>query len=90
MAEFEAAVMNELSAIKSTSASNAATLAALYERLFDGPASVITTVQADIQEIKDDRKRDERWEKIHNVLHYSLTPIVVIAHAVARHLGIDI
>jgi hypothetical protein len=90
MTDFETAIMTELSDIKSTSARNAATLAALNERLFDGPSSVITTVQADIQEIKDDRKTDARWEKIHNVLHYSLTPIVVAVHATARHLGIDI
>ena len=90
MTEFESAVMNELSAIKSTSASNAATLVALNERLFDGPSSVITTVQGDIQEIKDDRKTDARWERFHNVLHYSLTPVVVGIHSIARHLGINI
>jgi hypothetical protein len=88
--DFEFSVMQELSAIKSTSASNAATLAALNERLFDGPSSVITTVQDDIQEMKDDRKSDARWERLHNVLHYSLTPVVVGIHLIARRIGINI
>jgi hypothetical protein len=99
--DFELQVLAELSDIKTVAATAAqAAIAAkeaalmstqaMNDRLFHPQSGVIAVLQSDIQEIKDDRIRDEKWEKIHNVLHYSLTPIVVAAHAVARHLGIDI
>lgn len=90
MTEFESAVMNELSQIKSATAGTTATLEALNTRLFEGPASVITTLQSDIQEIKDDRKSEAKWERVHNFLHYSLTPLVVGFHAVLRHFGVNV
>jgi hypothetical protein len=62
----------------------------MTDRLFHPQSGVIATIQSDITEIKDERKTDERWERIHNILHYSMTPIVVAAHTIARHLGVDI
>jgi hypothetical protein len=88
--DFELQVMSELSEIKSLATSAVTSSQAMTERLFHPDSGVISTLQSDITEIKDDRKTDARWEKIHNVLHYSLTPIVVAVHATARHLGIDI
>lgn len=99
--EFELAVMQELSDIKSLAtkaaaaaeAANSASVAAstaMAERLFHPKSGVIVALQSDIDEIKDDRLREEKWEKIHNVLHYSLTPIIVAAHAIAKHFGVDI
>jgi hypothetical protein len=99
--DFELQVMAELSTIKSLatkavaaseaaqSSAEAAT-AALTERLFNHGSGVIATLQADIQEMKAEKIRDDRWEKVHNILHYSLTPIVVAAHAIAKHFGADI
>ena len=88
--EFEIAVLQELSDIKSLGAKTAQQVTSLDERLFSGPSSVISKLQSDIMEIKSERKSDARWEKIHNTLHYSLTPFVVGAHAVIRHFGINI
>ena len=99
--DFEISVMQELSEIKSlatkaAAAADAANTAAvtatqtMSDRLFHPQSGVITTLQDDIQEIKDDRKTEARWEKIHNVLHYSLTPLVVVIHSVARHFGMEI
>ena len=88
--DFELQVLAELSEIKSMSASTAQQVTGLETRLFNGGSGVVTTLQADIAEIKDDRKTDAKWERLHNIAHYSLTPIVVLAHAAARHLGIDI
>lgn len=99
--EFEVAVMQELSEIKSlaTAAASAAEAAnkaavassqALNERLFNHGSGVIPTIQRDIQDIKDDRKSEARWERIHNIAHYSLTPLLGVAHAIARHFGVDI
>lgn len=99
--EFEISVMQELSDIKSLAtkaasaaeaAQDAATAAttAMSDRLFHPASGVIATLQADIQEIKDDRKSEARWERIHNIAHYSLTPIVVAGHSILRHFGINI
>ncbi len=90
MTEFESLIVSKLSQIESDTAASKASLAAMNERLFDGPSSVISTLQGDIIEIKDDRKRDEKWERIHNILHYSLTPIAVALHSIARHLGVNV
>jgi hypothetical protein len=101
MTDFELQLMQELSEIKSAATAAAANAVAakeaalmstqaMNERLFHPQSGVIATIQADIAEIKIDNKDDKRWERIHNIAHYSLTPIVVAAHAVARHLGIDI
>lgn len=99
--EFELRVLEELSEIKviATSAANAARAAddsavsavsALNERLFNHGSGVIATLQGDIQEIKDGRRSDARWDKVHNVAHYSLTPILLSLHAIARHFGVDV
>ncbi len=99
--DFELQVMAELSEIKSlaTAAAAAATAAntaavaattAMSDRLFHPQSGVISNLQGDIAEIKDDRKTDQRWERIHNVAHYSLTPLVVGFHAVLRHFGVNV
>ena len=99
--DFEISVMQELSEIKSVAATAAqAAIAAkeaalmstqaMNDRLFHPQSGVIATIQADITEMKEERKVDAKWERVHNLAHYSLTPIVVVAHAVARQLGIDI
>lgn len=90
MTEFETFVTSELSKISTTTAATKASLEGLNDRLFEGPASVIIKIQSDVQEIKDDRKSEAHWDRIHNIAHYALTPVVVAAHAVARHMGIDI
>jgi hypothetical protein len=90
MTEFETAVMQELSEIKSVSAATAQQVVSLESRLFNGGSGVVQTIQSDIQEIKADRKTDEKWERLHNVLHYSLTPLVVTIHSIARHFGVNI
>ncbi len=101
MTEFEILVTQELSEIKSlaTKAASAAEAAndaavaatsAMSDRLFHPQSGVIATLQNDIVEIKDDRKSDEKWTRIHNLAHYSLTPIVVGLHSIARHFGINV
>jgi hypothetical protein len=90
MTDFEVAVMKELGDIKAVGTATAQQVTSLDERLFSGPSSVISDIKADIAEIKAERKSDVRWEKIHNTLHYSLTPFVVGIHAVIRHFGINI
>ncbi len=96
--EFELAVMKELSEIKTmaataaaaaTNANNTAVAAstALHERLFNSGSGVITTIQSDIQEIKDDRETEAKWNRLHNVLHYSIAPLLITIHELARKLG---
>jgi hypothetical protein len=88
--EFELQVLAELADIKSVGAATAQQVTSLETRLFNGGSGVVQTLQSDIQEIKDDRKSDERWTRFHNLAHYSLTPLVVTAHSIARHFGINI
>jgi hypothetical protein len=88
--DFELAVMKELGDIKSVATAAASASEALTARLFDGDSSVISNLQTDIKEIKAERIRDEKWDRLHNILHYSLTPLVVTAHSIARHFGINI
>jgi beta-lactamase class D len=99
--DFEISVMNELADIKSLATqANASALAAkeasiasthaMSERLFDPQSGVICTLQSGIQEIKDDRIREARWEKIHNIAHYSLGPILIALHEIARKMGMNI
>ena len=90
MTDFETLVIKELGDIRAIGTATAQRVESLENRLFDGNSSVVSTLQADIQEIKDDRKSDARWSRIHNVAHYSLTPIVVALHAIARHFGIEV
>ncbi len=90
MTDFEAAVMRELSEIKTIATKAAVSTEALNERLFNHGSGVVTTLQADIDEVKQDRLRDEKWERLHNIAHYSLTPMVVAFHTIARHFGIDV
>jgi hypothetical protein len=101
MNDFELEVMATLADIKGAATAAAAnaqaakeaalmSTQAMNDRLFHPQSGVIATIQADITEIKEERKTDQRWEKVHNVLHYSLTPLVVAAHVIARHLGMDI
>ena len=88
--EIEALILKELGDIKSTMSATEATVNTLKERLFDGPSSVITTLQSNISEIKKARETDQKWDRIHNIAHYGLTPLVVAIHAIARHFGIEI
>ena len=88
--DFELAVLKELSDIKSIATTAASNTEALSARLFDGESSVVSNLQNDIKEIKDDRKSDQKWERVHNIAHYSLAPLLVAIHALARHLGMEI
>ena len=83
-------MMEKLSRIEQDTTRTSASLEALNTRLFDGGASVVTTLQNNIQEIKDERKSDARWERIHNIAHYSLGPMIVAFHSIARHFGLDV
>lgn len=82
--------MAELSEIKSLATKAVTLTESLDERLFNRGSGVVTVLQADIQEIKDDRLREERWTRVHNILHYSLGPILVGLHEVLRKFGIAI
>ena len=88
MSQFEISVMEQLSEIKTIASTAAANTEALNTRLFNGGAGVISGLQADIQEIKDERKEEAKMNRIHNWIHYSLAPVLVGLHAVARHFGI--
>lgn len=88
--DFEIAVMNELSEIKSLATSAASASTALNERLFNHGSGVVPTLQADIQEIKDERKSEAKWDRLHNILHYSITPLLFALHEIARKLGMPI
>jgi predicted membrane-bound spermidine synthase len=92
------AELSEIKAMAATAASAAvaannaavASSTALTERLFHADSGVIHTIQSDIQEIKDDRKDDKKWDRIHNIIHYSTGPILIAIHQMARKLGITI
>lgn len=84
MTDFEQLVVEQLGEIKATGAATAATLTALNQRLFDGPASVITVIQTDIVELKADVKTNV-WLERGKV---SLGPILVVIHAICHHLGL--
>jgi hypothetical protein len=86
--EFELQVLAELSAIKSTGATTAQRIASLDERLFNNGSGVITTIQADIVELKNDRKSDAKWERFHNWSHYSMGPLLITLHTILRKYGI--
>lgn len=99
--DFELAVMKELSEIKSRATSadvnaqaakdaSIAATQAMTDRLFHPQSGVITVLQADIKEIKEERVSDARWERFHNVAHYSLPPIMAFLHGIVRHFGIDV
>lgn len=99
--EFEIAVMEQLSDIKSLAtkaaaaaeAANASAVAAstaMTDRLFHPKSGVIVTLQSDIQEIKDARTSEARWDRFHNIAHYSLPPLLTFLHGVARHFGWDV
>jgi hypothetical protein len=88
--DFELQVLQELSDIKSSSAATAQQVASLEERLFNGGSGVVHAIQTDIQEMKAEKIRDDKWEHIHNIAHYSLAPLLVTVHAIVRHLGIDV
>lgn len=90
MNDFEISVMAELSEIKSL-ATKAVTLStSLDDRLFNHGSGVVPVLQADIKEIKEDRIRDERWERLHNLAHYSTGPLLIALHQFARKIGITI
>lgn len=82
-------IMAQLSAIQALATEANTKITALDDRLFNG-SGVIATIEKDITEIKDDRKDDEKWERIHNVLHYSIGPALVGIHATLRRLGVNI
>lgn len=101
--DFELIVLKELGEIKSVGAATAARLDEFInsaeienKQCFQDRASLtekiggLKALQVAVKEIKADRKDEKKWERIHNVAHYALTPLVVIAHAIARHFGIDV
>jgi len=90
MTDFELRVLTELAAIKVSAATAVQVATSLDTRLFNSGSGVITTLQADIKEIKDDKKTEDRWNRIHNIAHYSLTPLLVVLHEIARKLGVSI
>jgi hypothetical protein len=88
--DFELQVLAELSEIKVTAATAAATSTALATRLFDGNSGVISTLQSDIIEIKQTAAEDRKSNNIKDYIHYSATPVLVGIHAFLKHLGVDI
>jgi hypothetical protein len=88
--DFELAVLKELGEIKSVGTATAATLTALNERLFTDGSGVIPALHLNIQEIKDERKSDAKWDRLHNILHYSITPVLFALHEIARKMGMPI
>jgi hypothetical protein len=97
LSESEALILHELSDIKTelseikVAAATAVQVAtSLDTRLFNSGSGVIANLQSDIQEIKDDKKTEERWNRIHNILHYSITPLLVALHEVVRKFGVPI
>lgn len=83
-------IMAQLSDIRSLATAANTKIEGLDKRLFNGGAGVIATLQSDIQQINDDRKDEKRWERIHNTVHYALSPLLIIGHAVLRHFGVNV
>ncbi len=88
--EFQSQVLKELSEIKSTGAATAQRVQSLEDRLFNSGSGVIHTLQGDIQEIKDARTSEARWDRLHNVLHYGLPPLLMTLQTIARKMGLAI
>ena len=88
--DFEIAVMAQLGELKTIAATAAANTEALNARLFNGGSGVIHELQKDIQEIKDSRESEAKWTRLHNVLHYSIGPLLVLGHEIAKKMGIAI
>ena len=101
--DFELAVLKELGEIKGTAVASAARLDDLIAHIvienknclddrtqLNAKFTTMLGLQSAVAEIKDDMKDDKRWERIHNVAHYSLTPIVVFVHGLLRHFGINV
>ena len=88
--DFELQVLSELSEIKVAAATAVQGATSLDTRLFNSGSGVIANLQSDIQEIKDDRKTDAKWDRVHNIAHYSLGPLLVFLHEIARKLGVAI
>jgi hypothetical protein len=83
-------ILQMLSDIKATGAATAQKVDSLQDRLFNGGSGVIHTLQQDITEIKSDRASQVKWDRFHNIMHYTLTPVLVTLHAIARHFGIGV
>jgi hypothetical protein len=90
MNEFEMEVLSRLGKIEVMATTSAANTDALKDRLFDGPSSVIGNIQTDISEIKEERKTESKWDRIHKILHYSITPVLLALHEVARKMGMPV
>ncbi len=88
--EFQLQVLAELSEIKSVGAATAQRVESLEDRLFNGGSGVIHTLQDDIREIKGERASEARWNRVHNILHYSIGPLLVTAQTIARKFGMPI
>lgn len=82
--DFELQVLEELSEIKSATATTAEKVNGLDIRLFHAQTGVIKTIQDDITEIKANRVDDHKWDRIHNIVHYSIGPLLVLGHQIAR------
>lgn len=88
--DFELQVLDKLGEIQAQGMATATKLESLEDRLFNGGSGVVQTLQNDIQEIKDDRANDKKWDKIHNIVHYSSIPLLGVIHAIMRKLGVNI
>jgi hypothetical protein len=89
MTEFEQFVLQELSEIKTTAVSTNATVVALDKRLFNG-SGVIPTMQAAIDELKEENRDDSRWDKAKDLLQLTLAPVLVGLHILAHKLGFKV
>ena len=87
MTDFEVAVMKELGDIKAVGTATAQQVTSLDERLFSGPSSVISELKADIAEIKSARISQEKWDRVHNILHYGIGPALITIQTIARKMG---
>jgi ATP-dependent Clp protease adapter protein ClpS len=88
--EFELQVLSTLSDIKAMASATQQKVVSLDDRLFNAGSGVVTVLQADIAEVKAEKTSDAKWDKIHNILHYSIPPVLVALHELARKMGISI
>ena len=83
----ELLILQELSDIKAVGMKTAQQVTSLDERLFSGPSSVIRDLKADIAEIKNERVSQAKWDRVHNILHYGIGPVLITIQTIARKMG---
>ena len=62
----------------------------LDTRLFDAATGVIVTTNNNVATLAKRMDDKEKWERIHNTLHYAIAPVIVALHAIARQIGVEI